>query len=63
MKVEADIPAEQRGNTDAAFQIALQRHGVKYLQYVADNDCRAYETLISRLSFTDACKHGYDLVV
>ena len=63
MATEAAKSTEQRCIIDKAFQIALQHHGIKYLQYVAENDRRAYVTLVSKLSFSDACTHDYDLVV
>ena len=63
MKAEADVTAKHRSNNDEAFEIALQHHSVRYLQYVAENDRRAYDSLVSKLSFSDACKYGYDLVV
>ena len=63
MESEADMPADKSSNNDKAFQISLQHHGIGYLQWLAENDRRAYDTLISKLSFSDACKHGYDLVV
>ena len=63
IEAEADMPADKRSNNDKAFQIALQHHSVRYLQYVAENDQDAYDALVSKLSFSDACKHGYDLVV
>ena len=59
MKTEA----EQNSYTDEAFEIALQHHGVKFLQFVAEHDRHAHDTLVSKVSFHDACKHGYDLVV
>ena len=62
MALEAIKSTEQRTNIDETFQIALQHHGVKYLQHVAENDRRAYDTLVSKFSLPDACKHGYDLV-
>ena len=61
MKAEADMTAKQ--HIDEAFEVALQYHGVRYLQYVAENDRHAYDTLVSKLPLSDACKHGYDLVV
>ena len=63
IQAEADIPADKRSNNDEAFQIALQHHCIRYLQYVAANDQDAYDTLVVKLSFSDACKYGYDLVV
>ena len=63
MATEAGKSAEQRCNIDEAFQIALQHHAVEYLQHVAENDHCAYDSLVSKLSLSDACKHGYDLVV
>ena len=63
MKAEADMPADKRCDHDEAFQIALQHHGVRYLQHVAKSDHRAYDTLVSKVSLPDACKQGYDLVV
>ena len=63
MKAEADVTTKQHSNNDKAFEIALQHNGIKYLQYVAEHDKRAYDTLVSKLSLSDACKHGYDLVV
>ena len=63
MKAEADMTVEQHDAIDEAFEIALHHHGVRYLQYVAENDRCAYDTLVSKLSLSDACKHGYDLVV
>ena len=62
-KAEADVAADERCNNDKAFQIALKRHGVMYLQYVAKNDQEAYDTLVDKLSLSDACEYGYDLVV
>ena len=61
MKAEPDMTAKQ--HNDEAFEVALQHHGVRYLQYVAENDRCAYDTLVSKLSLPDACKHGYDIVV
>ena len=63
IEAEAGMPAEKRNNNDEAFQIALHYHGVRYLQYVAENDQNVYDTLVSKLSFSDACTYGYDLVV
>ena len=63
MKAEANMTAKQHISIDEAFEVALQHHGVRYLQYVAENDRRAYDTLVSKLSLPYACKHGYDLVV
>ena len=63
MEAEADMPADKCSNNDEAFEIALQHHRVRYVQYVAENDRCAYDTLVTKLSFSDACKHGYDLVV
>ena len=63
MEAEANLPADKRSNNEEAFQIALKHYGVRYLQYVAENDHRAYDTLVSKLSLSDACSHGYDLVV
>ena len=63
MESETDTTEDKRSNNDEAFQIALQHHGVKYLQWLAENDRHAYDALVSNLSFSDACKHGYDLVV
>ena len=63
IEAEADMPADKRSNNVKAFEIALQNHGVRYLQYVAARDQDAYDTLVSKLSLSDACKYGYDLVV
>ena len=63
MATDAGKSTEQRSSIDKAFQIAIQHHGVKYLQHVAENDHCAYDSLVSKVSFSDACKHGYDLVV
>ena len=63
MATEAAKSTEQRCHMDEAFQIALQHHGVKYLQHVAENDRESYDLLVSKFSLSDACKHGYDLVV
>ena len=62
MATEAGMSTEQRCHINQAFQIALQHHGVKYLQHVAENDRHAYDTLVNKVSLSDACKHGYDLV-
>ena len=62
MATQAGMSTEQRCHINQAFQIALQHHGVKYLQHVAENDRRAYDTLVNKVSLSDACKHGYDLV-
>ena len=62
MATEAGKSTEQRCIKDEAFQIALQHHGIKFLQHVAENDRHAYDTLISKVSFSDSCKHGYDSV-
>ena len=62
MATQAGKSTEQRCHIDQAFQIALQHHGVKYLQHVAENDRHAYDTLVNKVSLSDACKHGYDLV-
>ena len=63
IEAQADMPADERSNNDKAFEIALQHHGVRYLQYVAAKDQDACDTLVSKLSFSDACEYGYDLVV
>ena len=63
MKAGADITTKQRSNNDDAFQTALQHNAVRYLQYVAEHDRLVYDTLVSKLSLSDACQHGYDLVV
>ena len=62
MATEAGMSTEQCCHINQAFQIALQHHGIKYLQHVAENDRRAYDTLVNKVSLSDACKHGYDLV-
>ena len=63
IEAEADMPADKHSNHDDAFQIALRLHGVSYLQYVAENDQDAYDTLVSKVQLSDACKYGCDLVV
>ena len=62
MATQAGKSTEQRCHINQAFQIALQHHDVKYLQHVAENDRHAYDTLVNKVSLSDACKHGYDLV-
>ena len=63
IKAEADTTAKKHRINDEAFEIALQHHCVRYLQYVAGNDRGAYDKLVSKFSLSDACEHGYDLVV
>ena len=63
MATQAGMSTEQRCHINQAFQIALQHHGSKYLQHVAEKDHSAYDILVSKLSLSDTCKHGYDLVV
>ena len=63
IEAEADMPADKRSNNDKAFQIALEHHAVRYLQFVAENNHDAYDTLVSKFPLYDACQYGYDLVV
>ena len=62
MQTEADMTVKQDNKNDEALEISLQHNGITYLQYVAENDRCAYNTLVSKLSFSDACKQGSDLV-
>ena len=63
VKVEADMPEGQRSNNDEVFLTAVKLNGVKFTQYLAENDRRSYNVLVCNLSLSDACKLGYDLVV
>ena len=63
MKVEADMPEDKRSNYDEVFKMYLRHRCVRYLQHVAEYDSCAYHSLVSKLSLSDACTHGYDLVV
>ena len=63
IEAEADTPADKHSKNDEAFQFALEHHVVRYLQYAAENDQDSYDSLVSKLPFSDACKYGYDLVV
>ena len=64
MATEVGKSTEQRRNIDKEFQIVMmQHHVVGYLQHVAKNDHCVYDSLVSNVSLSDACKYGYDLVV
>ena len=48
---------------DRAFVTAMEYHGVAYTQHVANINPRAHAILIREVSFSDACRYGYDLVI
>ena len=61
-KAKANMPNIAKALNSVVYMVALVRHGVMYLQYEAENDENAYNILMRKVSFSDACKYGYDLV-
>ena len=47
----------------SAFTVAIEKHGVALLQYLAGKDDDMRKMLVGSISLSDACTYGYDLVV